>query len=174
MIIVILNGSNGVGKDTFADMCSKYADTKHISSVDYVKEMALKIGWDGIKDEDGRKLLHNLKLTLDAYRDTIWSDLMAKSEAERISGTEILFIDIREPPEITKAFHKFLDAGYTVCSVLVSREGNVANNEADKSVNDFDYDYFIDNNGTLADLDRIAHNFVGCMLNFNETEWSEI
>ena len=107
MTVVILNGSNGVGKDTFADMCSKYADTKHISSVDYVKEMALKIGWDGVKDEDGRKFLHNLKLTLDAYRDTIWSDLMAKAEAERLSGTEVLFVDIRETYAIRKANKKF-------------------------------------------------------------------
>lgn len=166
MIIVILNGSNGVGKDTFADMCSKYADTKHISSVDYVKEMALKIGWDGVKDEDGRKFLHNLKLTLDAYRDTIWSDLMARAEAERLSGTEILFVDIREPSEIKKAYRKFSDAEYTVCSALVSRNGAVADNEADKFVNDFDYDFYIDNNGTLEELDRIAHVFVSSYVKF--------
>ena len=48
MTVVILNGSNGVGKDTFADVCSKYADTKPISAVDCVKEMALKTGWDGV------------------------------------------------------------------------------------------------------------------------------
>ena len=166
MTVVILNGSNGVGKDTFADMCSKYADTKHISSVDYVKEIALKIGWDGVKDEDGRKFLHNLKLTLDAYRDTIWSDLMAKAEAERLSGTEVLFVDIREPSEIRKAYKKFSDAGYTVCSALVTRDGVVADNEADKFVNDFDYDFYIDNNGTLEELDRIAHHFAGLCVNF--------
>ena len=166
MTVVILNGSNGVGKDTFADMCSKYADTKHISSVDYVKEMALKIGWDGVKDEDGRKFLHNLKLTLDAYRDTIWSDLMAKAEAERLSGTEVLFVDIREPSEIRKAYKKFSDAEYTVFSALVTRDGVVADNEADKFVNDFDYDFYIDNNGTLEELDRIAHHFAGLCVNF--------
>lgn len=166
MTVVILNGSNGVGKDTFADMCSKYADTKHISSVDYVKEMALKIGWDGVKDEDGRKFLHNLKLTLDAYRDTIWSDLMAKAEAERLSGTEVLFVDIREPSEIRKAYKKFSDAEHTVCSALVTRDGVVADNEADKFVNDFDYDFYIDNNGTLEELDRIAHHFTGLCVNF--------
>lgn len=166
MTVVILNGSNGVGKDTFADMCSKYADTKHISSVDYVKEMALRIGWDGVKDEDGRKFLHNLKLTLDTYRDTIWSDLMAKAEAERLSGTEVLFVDIREPSEIRKAYKKFSDAEYTVCSALVTRDGVVADNEADKFVNDFDYDFYIDNNGTLEELDRIAHHFTGLCVNF--------
>lgn len=166
MTAVILNGSNGVGKDTFAEMCSKYADTKHISSVDYVKEMALKIGWDGVKDEDGRKLLHNLKLTLDAYRDTIWSDVMARAEAERLSGTEVLFVDIREPSEIFKAYRKFSDVGYTVLSALVTRNGVVADNEADKSVNNFNYDFYIDNNGTLEELDRIAHSFVEFCVNF--------
>ena len=140
MTVVILNGSNGVGKDTFADMCSKYADTKHISSVDYVKEMALKIGWDGVKDEDGRKFLHNLKLTLDAYRDTIWSDLMAKAEGEGISGTEVFFVDIREPYEIRKAYKKVSEAEYTVCSALDTRAGVVADDEAVKFVNGFDDD----------------------------------
>lgn len=166
MIVVVLNGSNGVGKDTFADMCSKYADTKHISSVDYVKEMALKIGWDGVKDEDGRRLLHNLKLTLDAYHDTIWSDVMARAEAERLSETEVLFVDIREPSEIFKAYKKFSDAGYAVFSALVTRNGVVADNKADKSVNDFNYDFYIDNNGTLEELDRIACSFIKFCVNF--------
>ena len=42
----------------------------------------------------------------------------------------------------------------------------MADNEADKFVNDFDYDFYIDNNGTLEELDRIAHHFTGLCVNF--------
>ena len=49
--IVIINGSGGVGKDTFVELCGKFVEVKNISSVDKVKEAArILVNWNGEKD----------------------------------------------------------------------------------------------------------------------------
>ena len=49
--IIIINGSGGVGKDTFVEYCSEFTNVKNISSVDKVKEAAkILVGWNGEKD----------------------------------------------------------------------------------------------------------------------------
>ena len=61
--IFILNGSGGVGKDTFVYCVKDYVIrikgkyVEHISSVSEVKKKAKQLGWDGEKDEKGRTLL---------------------------------------------------------------------------------------------------------------------
>lgn len=53
--IFIINGSGGVGKDTFVEMVQvelnnilkKFHTVINFSSVDKVKEIAKEIGWDG-------------------------------------------------------------------------------------------------------------------------------
>jgi len=68
--ILIINGSGGVGKDTFVELLSKYVPTLvHISVVDPVKKIAKYIGWNGSKDEPSRKFLAELKFTIDGYND---------------------------------------------------------------------------------------------------------
>ena len=60
--IVVINGSVGVGKDTFVQFCAEYAPIMNISSVDKVKEAAKVLaGWNGEKDEKSRKFLSDLK-----------------------------------------------------------------------------------------------------------------
>ena len=57
--IFIINGSGGVGKDTFVelvstelnDMLKKFHTVINFSSVDRVKEIAREIGWEGEKLE---------------------------------------------------------------------------------------------------------------------------
>ena len=60
--IIIINGSGGVGKDTFIAMCDKYTYTKNYSSVDEIKCVARQLGWNGGKTEKDRKFLSDLKL----------------------------------------------------------------------------------------------------------------
>ena len=53
--IFVINGSGGVGKDTFVNMVAKYAQTINFSSVDKVKEVAKLLGWKGGKTGYGCK-----------------------------------------------------------------------------------------------------------------------
>lgn len=67
--VIVINGMGGVGKSTFISLCHEI-DPRVIetSTVDFVKEIALQAGWDGVKDEDGRRFLSDLK--------TLWKDIM--------------------------------------------------------------------------------------------------
>lgn len=68
--IVVINGSGGVGKDTFVQFCGEYAPIMNISSVDKVKEAAKVLaGWNGEKDEKSRKFLSDLKELGIEYND---------------------------------------------------------------------------------------------------------
>lgn len=63
--IFIINGSGGVGKDTFVELVStelndrlkKFHTVLNFSSVDKVKEIAKEIGWDGKKNRKKQKVL---------------------------------------------------------------------------------------------------------------------
>lgn len=52
--VFIINGSGGVGKDTFVKMVSEATDNSvlNFSSVDKVKDIARIIGWTGGKTEN--------------------------------------------------------------------------------------------------------------------------
>ena len=66
MKIIVINGRGGVGKDEFIKWCREANnDIYSVSSVDYVKEIARLIGWNGEKDVKGRKFLSDLK---DAFK----------------------------------------------------------------------------------------------------------
>ena len=85
--VFIINGSGGVGKDTFVEFVEmiptfefigenenstvwfKNFEIKNYSSVSKVKEIAKIIGWNGEKTERDRKFLSDLKLLTTKYKD---------------------------------------------------------------------------------------------------------
>ena len=67
--IFIINGSGGVGKDTFVELVSEFASIMNFSSVDKVKDIAKEIGWNGTKTEKDRKFLSDLKILTAEYCD---------------------------------------------------------------------------------------------------------
>ena len=155
--IFILNGSGGVGKDTFVDLVSHYIPTIHFSSVTKVKEIAKSIGWDGGKTEKDRKFLSDLKLLCTEYNNMPFNSMKEKV-SEFIEGdANALFIDIREPNEIEIAKQAF-----NAETILVKRDSvtHITSNMADANVYNYQYDYIIENNGDIADLNNTAKMFV--------------
>lgn len=68
--IVLINGSGGCGKSTFIKFCAMLNDkVVELSTVDYVKEVATTLGWNGSKTEVDRNFLHNLKKALEEWKD---------------------------------------------------------------------------------------------------------
>ena len=60
--VLIINGSGGVGKDTFVNFLNKYKKVIHRSIAYPAKEIAKQIGWDGSsKTEKDRKFLSDIK-----------------------------------------------------------------------------------------------------------------
>lgn len=157
--ILIINGSGGVGKDTFVDKLSRYAKVIHTSIVNPTKELAKKIGWNGGKTEKDRKFLSDMKMLIDEYNDANYLQmrkLMQDFRDGRIDA-EILCIDMREKAQIERAKEEF-----GAKTVLVTRASVplITSNIADKGVFDIEYDYHIKNDGSLLDLDDAANNFI--------------
>lgn len=168
--IIIINGTGGSGKDTFVDFCKKYAKVMNFSSIDKVKEIATLIGWDGKKREKDRKFLSDLKKLTTEYNDMPFNSIKYAVNDFNNSDNEILFIHIREPEEVNRAAITF-----GAKTLLVKREGlkNIDTNYSDASVDNYNYDYII-NNTTLEELDIKALDFVKKIKNNKQKHLSKI
>ena len=155
--VFIINGSGGVGKDTFCEYVGHYAKVKVISSIDLVKDYASKMGWNGSKTPKDRRFLSDLKDLLTKYNDYPFRDICQKVLWFKEDDNEFLFIHIREPEEIDRAKKEF--NAHTILMVNDNVRG-IYSNHADARVLEYNYDIVIDNSGTLEDLEIIAKDFV--------------
>ena len=167
--VFITNGSGGNGKDTFAEFLSKYISVFKYSSIDLVKEMYETIGIDrNSKDEKKRKLYSDTKDMLTKYGDIPFKDIesIVNDFKNNLIEAEVLLIDIREPEEIARAVETF-GAG----TILIDNPNvkKIDSNHADANVKNYEYDYIIENDGTLEQLDAMAKLFVRDIIC-----WSEI
>lgn len=163
MKVCVINGNGGCGKDTFIKLCediSKDLKIINCSTVDPIKNAAKELGWQGEKTEEARKFLSDLKdlstkynnLPFEYVKNTI---LLCK---ELYKNNFIIFIHCREPEEI----QKFVD-NFSATTVLIDasrRVKKILTNHADANVNDYCYNYIIDNNGDLKDLRDAAEVFL--------------
>lgn len=157
--IFIINGMAGVGKDSFVNALNQIIPTLHVSIVGQVKQLAEEIGWDGKKDEKGRKLLCDLKKITDEYDDRNFKyiEKIVKNFKKGVYKHKVLCIDMREPKDIERAKREF-----GAMTVLIKRSvNNITSNYADACTLDSNiyYDVEIDNNGSLDDLKKIAKEF---------------
>lgn len=173
MKVVLISGKSASGKDQFAKYLYNYLDNKDyrvliIHFADAVKFFAKEyFNWNGEKDEAGRTLLQ--KLGTDIVRKaypTFWGEIVAKF----ISATEdswdfVLIPDWRFINEgnIVKKFNK---QTYTVRINRLNENGTYKLNPAftkaqnehisEIELDNYDFDYMVDNSGTLTDLTNNA------------------
>lgn len=164
--IFIINGSGGVGKDTFVELVStelndimkRFHTVINFSSVDKVKCIAKEIGWNGKKTEKDRKFLSDLKILSSEY-----CDMPFKSMRETVNNfildknSVFLFLHIREPEEIARAVKEF-----GANTILIRRNSieHIISNIADENVFNFNYDFVIDNDGTIGELKDKVKKFI--------------
>ena len=159
--IIITNGSGTSGKDSFAECINEIIPSfvYKYSSIDLVKRASEILGWNGGKTEKDRKFLSDMKVLATQYNDSPFNDIKAivKDFNENKIDTEILMIDIREPEEIARAVKEF-----NAISVLIKRNNikKITSNMADANVENYNYDYIINNDGTLEDLKTKAIIFI--------------
>lgn len=155
--IFITNGTGGCGKDTFAEFLLDHTYGVKCSSIDKVKQIARECGWIGGKTERDRKFLSDLKLLTTAYSDLAFRDLKRIVEWFHSNEyDEVLIIDIREPEEIERAKVAF---GAKTILIKNDRVAPITSNMADANVNNYNYDYVIENNGTLEELKETVKAF---------------
>ena len=171
--VYITNSSGGAGKDTFASMVGEYISLTKYSSIDLVKNMYSYIGIDkDSKDDKKRKLFSDTKDMLTKYDDIPFKDIssVVSDFKNNYIETEVLFIDIREPDEIARAVKAF------GAKTILMRNPNVkkiTTNHADANVENYTYDYIIENDGTLEQLKKVAKLFVdGVIKSKNESVYN--
>lgn len=164
--IFVINGSGGVGKDTFVSMVANHCKQKiwNFSSVDKVKGIAKLIGWNDGKTEKDRKFLSDLKMLCSDYCDMPFNSMKDKVEEFKSNNVAMLFLHIREPQEIERAKREF-DAK----TILVKRDSveHITSNEADRNVFDYTYDIILDNSGGLLNLIKKTIDFLNDFENGN-------
>lgn len=167
MKVFIINGRGGSGKDTFIEYFSEQAGKNfvlNISTIDYIKEIAKELGWNGEKDNLSRKYLSNLK-----EMAVFWADLPCKKMVKQTTeffnelqsyGVEkrgFVFIHCREPKEIQ---HLIQEIPYPTYSLLIRRRSITdLGNSSDDDVENYSYDFVIENNYGLDNLCQEAIKF---------------
>jgi hypothetical protein len=176
--VVVVNGRPESGKTTFEKKCMELVSASStfwfdenkrmvvdvISTVDFVKKIAMDCGWDGVKTPETRKFFSDLKDLLTRWNDIPYQKILDHIDYMQEFGRAydwILFVDCREPEEIQK-----LKERLNATTVLVRRLGDEVNetsNHADANVFDYEYDYTIKNYGDISDLVVECVNFLDYM-----------
>jgi len=167
----VINGAAGVGKDLFINAVSKilkaHSDiiVNNLSTVTHIKEIAkVCFGWNGEKDEKGRRLLSDLKDADVRYRNGPFETVCSEIEdCVDLNPDKYIvnFIQTREPKEI----HNFQRTLENCQTILVRRNTGISYlNHADKNVENYIYDFIIHNNKSITELEEKAYLFVETIL----------
>lgn len=163
--LLIINGQATGGKNTFCKILSEISSlpTTTYSIIDYAKEVAsVSLGWDGIKDEKGRKLLADLNNVMMDYNELPFKKIHKEVAWVDIMHEEYIFmLHMRKPKEIRKIVDYYQKRKYNVITVFLNNEKKERkwNNEADDGIFDYKYDWFIDNDGTLEEFREAIEYF---------------
>lgn len=160
--IVVINGAGGVGKDQFCNYCDLYVPTYVISTVDKVKEAYRLLGWNNEKSELHRKALSDIKDIGTKNLDHPYTFIKAQIELFNSSDHDLMFVHTREPDEIERFAKEF---GCITLLIKNPRIKSITSNHADAEVENYNYDYIIDNDGTLDELNIKAKEFIKEMFN---------
>jgi len=161
--IIIVNGYPQSGKDTFVSIACKILNRQGInsyaySSVEEVKKAAKLLGWNGVKTPTNRNALSELKDLSSLY----WDGPFRSMEKQLNFVTEgVIFFFIREPEEIERMVKCYPE---TITVFIKRAEHEEATNHADQELENYIYDFYIFNNGSLERLEESINTF----LEYNE------
>lgn len=163
-IVIVINGKGGSGKDTICDIVSSQYETRNISSITPIKEIASAYGgWTGGKTDRDRKFLSDLKELFTKYNDLPTRYCVSEYKKFMSSPTEeVMFVHIREPEQIAHFTNSI--SGTPVITLLIRGGKSHENygNKSDDMVENYNYDYVYDNTTTLEDLpSSFMHFFEG-------------
>lgn len=166
--IFIINGSGGVGKDTFISLLQEYCENiMNYSSVSKIKSIAKEIGWHGGKSDRDRKFLSDLKILCTEYNDLPFKTMVEEVNQFNNRTSPALFLHIREPNEIERAKKEF-----NAKTILVKRNdvSHITSNMADEHVFEYTYDIVINNNSDIDNLKSKAEVFFKDFINHDLKE----
>jgi hypothetical protein len=179
--VIMISGKAGVGKTTLQNalVARLAAEHKLVAPMSFarpLKAVAMSLGWDGTKDEKGRKLLQDLGRTLREYDKDTWVRMSLDLVYHQLAGTPpdyIIYDDWRFPNELD-----YLNGSadeYKVITVRVlapSRESLKGQKEyfdvSELALDNYTFDIVIDNDTiTKEEFEKIG---VEQILNYFEKE----
>ena len=180
-VLILLSGKKGTGKDTFASYFKYFENialadalkSQLFSIINEILNVTPKIMLGDMysnKDliintplEDGNK--YSIRYWLQQYGQWMkkifglyyWCDIVIKTIRENFPDRNIIVTDIRFPYEIQRLKEELSDS-YSIYTIRITRKTGFVDN--DSSETSFDicaagtFDFIIDNNGSLEDLDK--------------------
>lgn len=167
MLIIMLAGKAGAGKDTVADIITKNIPrSKKFAFADDLKLIAKALDWDGKKDERGRLLLQQLGALGRSYNKDVWvNQVMWKIEDELLDTNNNVFVisDFRFPNEYGVLHRRYGDDVLTIN--IVGRQADIgkiaAKDSSENSLTGFKFDYVVENTGTIDELGHKVLSLLG-------------
>lgn len=162
--IFIINGSGGVGKDTFVKLVNDYVPSENIDSVKLIKDVAIILGWDGLKTEQARNMLSDLKSLSTNYLNTSFNYCINQiKNFINNKNFQFAFVHIREIDEIEK-LKKYIQKEFNlICKTILITNCNkntIVSNTSDLNVYNYNYDYKFKNDKTIDELKKIVIKFI--------------
>jgi len=169
MKIIVINGGASVGKDKFVEIFTNLSNfrVKNYSSVDKIKHISeMCFGWNGKKDEKSRKFLSDVKRAWSEFNDGPTNDILNRIEIDikyciengKNIENNVYFVHIREPEEIAKIQKIY---GDNCITLIINKNVDIhPDNSSDKNVNNYEYQYTIDNNSGLEELNEKVKQFI--------------
>lgn len=184
-ICILIAGKAGVGKDVVAELLdygfsNAFLETTRYKFATDVKTTAFKMGWNNQKDEKGRKLLQEIGKVGRRYDVDLWCKRLFNTVREDYpnSPPDVLIVsDWRFPNESIYA-KKQLE--YNVITIRVESPERESLKGTDLYWDESEvslpngmwegYDYLINNETTLVDLNILINELVKDILN-KQIKW---
>lgn len=152
--IVAISGKAGSGKTTVSHhLADKYGYTG-LNFADALKEEAIRMGWDAVKDDRGRKLLQRLGQVGREYTEDCWVNLLESLIKDTFQTDKVVVGDCRYKNEALWVRSKG--------GILLRIErpdnpwalkGDAAQHHSETDLDGFcDFDAVVVNDGTLDEL----------------------
>lgn len=156
--LIALSGFAGSGKDEIAKTLVSELGFTRIAFADPLKQIARDLGWDGVKDEGGRRFLQNLGVSVREVLDTEAWVRRAEDSIELIDAP-VVITDCRFPNEVAMVRRR---KGHVV---RIVRPGTGAVNEhiSEHAITDADADAVFVNDGSLDELPARVLEFFGSL-----------
>lgn len=145
--LIGLSGFAGAGKDEVAKVLVERHGFTRVAFADPLKDVARALGWNGEKDDAGRKLLQDLGV---GVREYLNSEAWVLAGEERIEDcdTQVVVTDVRFKNEVFMIKRR----GGVLVRVERPNTGAVNAHVSEHQVTAQDCDHVLFNDGTLDDL----------------------
>lgn len=167
MFIFLISGKAQHGKDTVGDIIENILNknskkTTRLAFGDYVKEIAKKTGWNGVKDEYGRELLINIGTNGRDLDEDMWVNRAIDDASLLFHHLDYIIVtDCRYENEIER-FKEYLEFDSDLFTTIrVSRPDfdnklteKQRNDESEIGLDNYTFDWDIDNNSDLESLEN--------------------